>query len=132
MEAKRHKADLELLKEQDPEFYQYLQQTDQELLTFGHSDSEPEDEDKVCIAKHAAPDLPVALPTIRPVNPACCSGRGGSAWIAWCHLRRPRRCRSRHYSRGCRCALSGLLCVLALFSCWASDVRDVLQANPRL
>lgn len=53
VEAKRHKADLEVLKEQDPEFYQYLQQTDKELLDFGHSDDEPEDgEVRSCFVYH--------------------------------------------------------------------------------
>ena len=43
-EAARHKADLEALQSQDPEFYAYLQQTDRELLDFdaGSSDSEAE------------------------------------------------------------------------------------------
>ena len=38
-----HQAQLEALKDQDPEFYEYLQQTDQELLNFGE-DAEEEDE----------------------------------------------------------------------------------------
>lgn len=33
-EAARHKADLEALKQQDPEFYAYLDQTDRGLLDF--------------------------------------------------------------------------------------------------
>ena len=46
-EQQRHKADLETLRRQDPEFYEYLQQTDQELLQFGRSDSEAGDEEPV-------------------------------------------------------------------------------------
>ena len=40
-EAARHKADLEALKTRDPEFFNYLLQTDRELLDFG-TDAEPE------------------------------------------------------------------------------------------
>lgn len=45
-EIASHQAQLEALKQQDPEFYQYLQQTDQELLNFGQDDDEDEDDDE--------------------------------------------------------------------------------------
>ena len=41
-EIASHQAQLEALKQQDPEFYEYLQQTDQELLNFGQDDDEGE------------------------------------------------------------------------------------------
>ena len=41
-----HQAQLEALKQQDPEFYEYLQQTDQELLNFGQDDEEEGEEDE--------------------------------------------------------------------------------------
>jgi len=37
---KRHKEHLESLKETDPEFYEYLQQEDKELLEFDDDDDE--------------------------------------------------------------------------------------------
>ena len=43
-ELASHQAQLEALKQQDPEFYAYLQQTDQELLNFGQDDDEEEEE----------------------------------------------------------------------------------------
>lgn len=42
-EIASHQAQLEALKQQDPEFYEYLQQTDQELLNFGQDDDEDEE-----------------------------------------------------------------------------------------
>lgn len=42
-EIASHQAQLEALKQQDPEFYEYLQQTDQELLKFGQDDDEDEE-----------------------------------------------------------------------------------------
>ena len=46
-EIAAHKAQLEKLKEADPEFYEYLAATDKELLDFGAGDeSEQEDEDE--------------------------------------------------------------------------------------
>ena len=41
-EVASHKAQLEALKEQDPEFYQYLQEADQGLLAFGSDEDEGE------------------------------------------------------------------------------------------
>ena len=43
-EIASHQAQLEALKQQDPEFYEYLQQTDQALLNFGQDDDEEGDE----------------------------------------------------------------------------------------
>ena len=43
-EIASHQAQLEALREQDPEFYEYLQQTDQELLKFGQDDDADEEE----------------------------------------------------------------------------------------
>ena len=48
-EEKQHKADLEALKLHDPEFYEYLQQTDKDLLDFGRSDSESDREEQASI-----------------------------------------------------------------------------------
>lgn len=45
-EIASHQAQLEALKQQDPEFYDYLQQTDQELLNFGQDDDEEEAEEE--------------------------------------------------------------------------------------
>lgn len=42
-EIASHQSQLEALREQDPEFYEYLQQTDQELLNFGQDDDEEEE-----------------------------------------------------------------------------------------
>ena len=42
-EIASHQAQLEALREQDPEFYDYLQQTDQELLNFGQDDEDEEE-----------------------------------------------------------------------------------------
>lgn len=38
-----HQEQLQALKDQDPEFYEYLQQTDQELLNFGQDGDEEEE-----------------------------------------------------------------------------------------
>ena len=45
-EVASHKAQLEALKEQDPEFYQYLQEADQGLLAFGSDEEEAEEEEE--------------------------------------------------------------------------------------
>lgn len=44
-EVSRHKAQLEALKQKDPEFYEYLRSTDAELLGFGEGEEEDEDEE---------------------------------------------------------------------------------------
>ena len=54
-EAAQHKAQLAALQQQDPEFYAYLQQTDQELLQFGEGS---EDEGS---ADSAGGDAPAAV-----------------------------------------------------------------------
>jgi len=46
-EIAAHKAQLEKLKEADPEFYEYLAATDKELLDFGAGDESEEEEDDV-------------------------------------------------------------------------------------
>ena len=51
-EAAQHKAQLAALQQQDPEFYAYLQQTDNELLQFGEGS---EDESSADIAGGVAP-----------------------------------------------------------------------------
>lgn len=51
-EAAQHKAQLAALQQQDPEFYAYLQQTDQELLQFGEGS---EDEGSADSAGRDAP-----------------------------------------------------------------------------
>lgn len=38
-------AQLEALREKDPEFYEYLQSTDQQLLGFGEGEADSEEED---------------------------------------------------------------------------------------
>ena len=43
--AQKHKASLEKLKEQDPEFYEFLKSEDQELLDFDPGDMSGSDED---------------------------------------------------------------------------------------
>ena len=45
-EIASHQAQLEALKQQDPEFYEYLQQTDQELLNFGQDDEDEEGDEE--------------------------------------------------------------------------------------
>ena len=40
----QHKAEIDALAKQDPEFFAYLQQTDKELLQFGKGEEEDEDE----------------------------------------------------------------------------------------
>ncbi|ORX47242.1 Noc2-domain-containing protein [Hesseltinella vesiculosa] len=44
-DAVRHKKDMEELKKRDPEFYQYLQKEDAELLNFDMSEEEEEEEE---------------------------------------------------------------------------------------
>jgi len=44
--AEEHKEQLENLKEMDPEFYEYLQQTDKELLDFDMSEGEEDEEEE--------------------------------------------------------------------------------------
>ena len=57
-----HQAQLEALKQQDPEFYEYLQQTDQELLNFGQDDDEEEgEEDEEEAMANASEDEQVGL-----------------------------------------------------------------------
>ena len=41
-----HQEQLQALKDQDPEFYEYLQQTDKELLDFGQDGDEEEEEEE--------------------------------------------------------------------------------------
>ena len=43
-DVKSHRAELEALRKQDPEFYEYLKQTDAELLDFGADDNEEDEE----------------------------------------------------------------------------------------
>lgn len=52
-EIASHQAQLEALREQDPEFYEYLQQTDQELLNFGLDDVEEEEDEAMEAADEA-------------------------------------------------------------------------------
>ena len=52
-EIASHQAQLEALREQDPEFYEYLQQTDQELLNFGQDDVEEEEDEAMEAADEA-------------------------------------------------------------------------------
>jgi hypothetical protein len=42
----RHKAELEKLKKQDPEFFKYLEQHGKDLLAFGQEDDDDEEEDE--------------------------------------------------------------------------------------
>ena len=42
----KHKSELEELKKQDPEFFNFLKQNDQDLLKFGEDDEEDEDEEE--------------------------------------------------------------------------------------
>lgn len=53
----KHKTDLKKLKKIDPEFYKYLQSNDRELLEFGQSESESENEENEKIEKlHKPPE----------------------------------------------------------------------------
>ena len=45
-DVKSHRAELEALKKQDPEFYEYLKKTDAELLDFGAEDDDEEEEEE--------------------------------------------------------------------------------------
>ena len=45
-EVKKHKIDLEALRAKDPDFYEYLKETDQELLNFDADESESEEEEE--------------------------------------------------------------------------------------
>ena len=44
-DVKSHRADLEALRKQDPEFYEYLKKTDAELLEFGANEDQEEKEE---------------------------------------------------------------------------------------
>lgn len=41
----RHKAELEKLKEKDPEFFKFLEKTESRLLDFGKDEDEEDDEE---------------------------------------------------------------------------------------
>lgn len=74
----RHKQQLEALRERDPEFYAYLQQTDAELLGFGEDDEsdledESEDED------HDEAPAAAAGKAGKPAKAAAAAGKDGKA-----------------------------------------------------
>lgn len=46
----QHQEQLQALKSQDPEFYEYLEQADQKLLAFGDEDEDVYSE--VCVVTH--------------------------------------------------------------------------------
>lgn len=57
-----HQEQLQALKDQDPEFYEYLQQTDQELLDFGQDGDEEEEEEEEEAMQEASDEEQVRLP----------------------------------------------------------------------
>lgn len=61
-----HQEQLQALKDQDPEFYEYLQQTDQELLNFGQDDDEEGEQQEMQEAaedEQAGPKLQLCMST---------------------------------------------------------------------
>lgn len=71
-EVGRHKAELESLKERDPEFFKFLQETDAELLEFDEGDDEGdsgEDSDEAEPAPAAAQSDEVRTSRGQPSTP---------------------------------------------------------------
>ena len=78
----QHKAEIDALAKQDPDFFAYLQQTDKELLQFGRGEEEDEDElaqpvqgEEVCRTVLHLHVLASAMPPPHygPTVAVCCS-----------------------------------------------------------